>query len=150
MLWGEVIPLSKDVIITLIMETEEKTKKVLVVEDEGLLRELLAEKMRLEGFDVLEAMDGEKGLQLALEEEPDLVLLDLLMPGMGGMEVLKHMREDARTRSTPVIILSNLSGKENIAEGAEYGAVEYLVKSNFTLDDIVVKIKEIGRLRMWW
>ncbi len=132
------------------MEREEEKKKILVVEDEGLLRELLAEKMRFEGFEVFEAVDGEQGLKITFEEKPDLVLLDLLMPGMGGMEVLRCMREDERTRGTPVIILSNLSGKENIAEGAEYGAVEYLVKSNFTLDDIVAKIKEIGRLRMWW
>ncbi|MCK5027006.1 MAG: response regulator, partial [Candidatus Pacebacteria bacterium] len=126
------------------MEEEEKKKKVLVVEDEGLLRELLSEKMRLEGFEVFEAIDGEQGFEIALEEKPDLVLLDLLMPGIGGMEVLRRMRDDESTRSTPVIILSNLSGKEKIAEGAEYGAVEYLVKSNFTLEDIVTKIKEIG------
>ena len=95
-------------------------------------------------------MDGDEGLDIALREFPDLILLDLLMPRMGGMEVLQRLREDEKGRSIPVIILSNLSGQEKIAEGAEQGAVEYLVKSNFSLDDVIAKIKEIGKLRMWW
>ena len=132
------------------MEESEKKRVILIIEDEGLLRELLVEKMRLEGFGTLEASDGDVGLEIALREQPDMILLDILMPKMGGMEVLKRLREDEQGRSIPVIILSNLSGKENIAEGAERGAVEYLIKSNFGLEEIVAKIKEIGRLRMWW
>jgi DNA-binding response OmpR family regulator len=132
------------------MEQTNKERTILIVEDEGLLRELLVEKMTIEGFRALSASDGEKGLAIALEEQPDLVILDLLMPGMGGMEVLQHLREDDRGRDMPVIILSNLSGKEDIVEGAKRGAVEYLVKSNFDLDDIVAKVKEIGKLRMQW
>ncbi len=132
------------------MEDDTKKRTILIVEDEGLLRELLVEKMRLEGFNTFEASDGDVGLEIALCEQPDMILLDLLMPKMGGMEVLKRLREDERGRSIPVIILSNLSEKENIAEGAERGAVEYLVKANFGLEEIVAKIKEIGRLRMWW
>ena len=132
------------------MTTEEKTHTILVVEDEGLLRELMSEKLRIEGFNTLEAADGDEGLEIALRERPDLIVLDLLMPKMGGMEVLKKLREDDRGRGIPVIIVSNLSGKENIAEGAEKGAVEYLIKANFSLDEIVDKIKEMGKLRMQW
>jgi len=129
---------------------EEPKRTILVVEDEGLLRELMAEKLRFEGFNTIEASDGDEGLAVALKEHPDLIVLDLLMPKMGGMEVLRHLREDEYGRSIPVIIVSNLSGKEDIAEGAEKGAVEYLIKANFSLDEIVDKIKEMGRLRMQW
>jgi DNA-binding response OmpR family regulator len=128
----------------------EKKRKILIVEDEGLLRELMAEKLQLEGFDTIEAADGDEGLNVALKEHPDLIVLDLLMPKMGGMEVLRRLREDDYGRSIPVIIVSNLSGKEDITEGAEKGAVEYLIKANFSLDEIVDKIKEMGRLRMQW
>jgi len=129
---------------------EEPKRTILVVEDEGLLRELMAEKLRFEGFNTIEASDGDEGLAVALKEHPDLIVLDLLMPKMGGMEVLRHLREDEYGRGIPVIIVSNLSGKEDIAEGAEKGAVEYLIKANFSLDEIVDKIKEMGRLRMRW
>lgn len=129
---------------------EESKRTILVVEDEGLLRELMAEKLRFEGFNTIEASDGDEGLAVALKEHPDLIVLDLLMPKMGGMEVLRHLREDEYGRGIPVIIVSNLSGKEDIAEGAEKGAVEYLIKANFSLDEIVDKIKEMGRLRMRW
>ncbi|MCK5027160.1 MAG: response regulator [Candidatus Pacebacteria bacterium] len=130
--------------------SEEKKRTVLIVEDEGLLRELMAEKLQIEGFNTLEATDGDEGLEVALKELPDLIVLDLLMPKMGGMEVLRKLREDDRGRGIPVIIVSNLSGKENIAEGAGLGAVEYLIKANFSLDEIVDKIKEMGKLRMQW
>jgi DNA-binding response OmpR family regulator len=132
------------------MDQTDKKHTILVVEDEGLLRELLVEKMTLEGFETFSASDGQTGLDIALQKQPDMVLLDLLMPNMGGMEVLQHLREDERGRGIPVIILSNLSNKESVVEGAERGAVEYLVKSNFSLDDIAAKVKEIGRLRMQW
>ena len=125
-------------------------RTVLIVEDEGLLRELMSEKLQLEGFNTLEAMDGEEGLAMAIEKHPDLIILDLLMPKMGGMEVLRKLREDDYGRSIPVIIVSNLSSQENIAEGAEKGAVEYLIKANFSLEEIINKIKEMGRLRMQW
>ena len=130
--------------------TEEKKRTILIIEDEGLLRELMAEKLQLEGFDTLEAADGDEGLKIALKEHPDLIVLDLLMPKMGGMEVLRRLREDDNGRGIPVIIVSNLSGKEDIVEGAEKGAVEYLIKANFSLDEIVDKIKEMGKLRMQW
>lgn len=129
---------------------EEKKRTILIVEDEGLLRELMAEKLHIEGFNTLEAADGDEGLEVALREHPDLIVLDLLMPKMGGMEVLRRLREDDQGRGIPVIIVSNLSSKEDIAEGAEKGAVEYLIKANFSLDEIVDKIKEMGRLRMQW
>ena len=132
------------------MDEGIKKRTILIIEDEGLLRELLVEKMQIEGFNTLDAPDGDIGLEIALREQPDMILLDLLMPKVGGMEVLKILREDERGRSIPVIILSNLSEKEVIAEGAERGAVEYLVKSNFGLEEIVAKVKEVGKLRMWW
>jgi CheY-like chemotaxis protein len=132
------------------MVDPEKKYTILVVEDEGLLRELLVEKMNIEGFQTLEANDGDIGLEIALDKKPDLILLDMLMPRMSGMEMLKRLRADERGRSLPVIVLSNLNEKESVAESAEQGVVEYLIKSNFSLEDIIVKIREIGRLRGWW
>jgi CheY-like chemotaxis protein len=128
----------------------DKKYTILVVEDEGLLRELLVEKMNIEGFETLEANDGDIGLEIALDKKPDMILLDMLMPRMSGMEMLKRLRADERGRSIPVIVLSNLNEKESVAESAEQGVIEYLIKSNFSLEDIVVKIREIGHLRGWW
>ncbi|MFH0874281.1 MAG: response regulator [Candidatus Komeilibacteria bacterium] len=120
-----------------------KTKKILITEDETLLRNALGEKLRLEGFEVLAAENGQKGLELALAEHPDLILLDIIMPVMDGLTMLKQLRQDAWGKTAPVILLTNLTANDNIMpEVIEQQPAFYLVKTDWTLDKVVEKIKE--------
>lgn len=135
--------LSKDTM----SETDEKEmkssgRKILVVEDETDLREALREALTAEGFEVLEAKDGTAALKFAFEEKPDLILLDLMLPYMSGHEVLKKLREDKWGRYAKVIVLSALEDIDTVSEVLEYGAHEYLVKSDWKLEDIVKRVKE--------
>lgn len=116
-------------------------KKILIVEDDKFLRELIARKVIKEGFNVSEAIDGEEGIKKIKEEKPDMVLLDLILPGIDGFEVLSRMKEDPALSSIPVIILSNLGQKEDIEKGLKLGAVDYLIKAHFTPGEIIEKIK---------
>ena len=95
----------------------------------------------MEGFEVSLASDGEKGLKLIKEKNPDLVLLDIIMPKMDGFEVLKQIKADKKTKSIPVILLTNLSQKDEVKKGLELGAVDYLIKAHFMPSEVVKKIK---------
>jgi Response regulators consisting of a CheY-like receiver domain and a winged-helix DNA-binding domain len=117
--------------------------KILIVEDDKFLRELIAKKLKNEGFDVVEAVDGEEGLKKIKEERPDLVLLDLILPGIDGFEVLARVKEDPNLAQIPVIILSNLGQREEVERGLKLGARDYLIKAHFTPGEIVEKIKNI-------
>jgi DNA-binding response OmpR family regulator len=119
--------------------------KILIVEDDRFLRELIARKLRNEGYEVLEAVDGEEGLKRIKEEKPDLVLLDLILPGIDGFEVLAKAKEDPDTAQIPVIILSNLGQREEVEKGLKLGAIDYLIKAHFTPGEIIEKIKNILR-----
>lgn len=119
------------------------SKTVLIVEDDKFLRELIARKLLQEGYSVLEAIDGEEGLKKTKEEKPDLVLLDLILPGIDGFEVLARVKADSATSKIPVIILSNLGQKEDTERGFAGGAVDYLVKAHLTPGEIIEKIKSI-------
>jgi DNA-binding response OmpR family regulator len=119
--------------------------KILIVEDDRFLRELIARKLKNEGYEVLEAVDGEEGLKRIKEEKPDLVLLDLILPGIDGFEVLAKAKEDPDTAQIPVIILSNLGQREEIEKGMKLGAIDYLIKAHFTPGEIIEKIKNILR-----
>jgi len=116
-------------------------KKILVIEDEPILSKALGDNLAQEGFEVLRALDGEEGLNLALSEHPDLILLDILLPKMDGLTLLDKIREDSWGKSVPVIILSNLSGPAYVAEAIE-NVNEYLVKVDWKIEDIIKKIKE--------
>jgi len=116
-------------------------KRILVIEDDKFLRELIAKKLIKEGYETSEAVDGEEGIKKIKEEKPDLILLDLILPGIDGFEVLSRMREDSTTNSIPVIILSNLGQKEDVEKGLKLGAVDYLIKAHFTPGEIIEKIK---------
>ncbi|MBT3690297.1 response regulator [bacterium] len=117
-------------------------KKVLVVEDERTLRDALVKKLSKEEFTVLSAKDGKEGLDTALAEHPDLILLDILMPKMNGIEVLQKLREDEWGAKAKVIVLTVLNDQKKILEALEKGAYEYLVKSDWKLEDIVERVKE--------
>jgi DNA-binding response OmpR family regulator len=119
--------------------------KILIVEDDRFLRELIARKLKNEGYEVSEAVDGEEGLKRIKEEKPDLILLDLILPGIDGFEVLVKAKEDPTTAQIPVIILSNLGQREEIEKGLKLGAIDYLIKAHFTPGEIIEKIKNLLR-----
>jgi len=116
-------------------------KKILIIEDDKFLRELIAKKLTEEGFETTEAIDGEEGIKKIKEEKPDLVLLDLILPEIDGFEVLSRIKEDPAIASIPIIILSNLGQREDIEKGMKLGAVDYLIKAHFTPGEIIEKIK---------
>ena len=118
-------------------------KKVLIVEDDEFLRSLNAKRLETEGFKVVIAVDGQSALDLIPKEMPNLIFLDLLLPGIDGFEVLKKIKADAKTKDIPVVVFSNLGQKEDIEKAHNLGAQDFLIKANFTLDDVVTKIKEI-------
>ncbi len=118
-------------------------KKILIVEDDKFLRELIARKLRNEGYEVLEAVDGEEGLKKIKEIKPDLILLDLILPGIDGFEVLAKKKEDPQIEKIPVMLLSNLGQREDVERGLRLGAVDYLVKANFTPQEIIEKVKNL-------
>lgn len=115
---------------------------ILLVEDEQSLREVIAEKLQHEGFAVAEAGNGQEGLDVALARHPNLILLDIVMPVMNGLEMLKKLREDEWGGHVPVILLTNVNDVGKEFESMEMGAFGYLVKSNWKIDDIITKIKE--------
>jgi DNA-binding response OmpR family regulator len=115
--------------------------KILIIEDDRFLRELMVRKLKMENLEVVEAEDGAEGLKKIKEEKPDLVLLDLILPEMDGFEVLEQKRKDEEIKDIPVIILSNLGQKEEIDRGLQLGAKDYLVKAHFSPSEIVEKIK---------
>ena len=122
-----------------------KKNTVLIVEDEIDLRELLKEKLNSKGFDVLEADNGKVGLDVAFSRHPDVILLDLVMPVMDGISMLKELRRDKWGKNATVIILSNLSEPEKMNESMEENAYGYLVKSNWEQDDVVALIRGASR-----
>jgi DNA-binding response OmpR family regulator len=119
----------------------ENKKKILIVEDETSLRNALRDKLMLEGFIVLEAKNGEEGLDVALRDHPDLILLDIIMPKMDGLTMLKKLREDVWGKNTKVILLTNLSDNEKVSEALLQGSYDYLVKSDWKIGDVVAKIR---------
>ena len=117
-------------------------KKILIVEDEPSLLKVLASKFEKESFEVLEARDGVEGLKVAKEKHPDLILLDIVMPKMDGMSMLRKLREDQWGADVPVILLTNLNETEKISEGAAEKVFDYLVKTDWHIDDVVKKVRE--------
>ena len=117
-------------------------KKILFIEDESALQDTLGGVLRKEGYNVISALDGEIGLKLAKEENPDLILLDLILPKMDGFEVLKELNKGEGTKDIPVIILTNLERTQDISKALELGAKTYLVKANYTLKEVVEKVKK--------
>ena len=118
--------------------------KILIVEDDKFLRELMVRKLISEhSFEVLSAMDGESGLKAMKDQKPDLVLLDLILPGISGFDVLEKIKEEQCLTGMPVIILSNLGQQDDVEKGMKLGAIDYMVKAHFTPNEILVKIKQV-------
>ena len=112
-----------------------------MIEDEKEVLELYKLKLTLDDYDVITATSGKEGLEKAFKENPDLIYLDIKMPEMDGFEVLQRLRSEEATKTTPVVILSNFDEQEMIEKGLTLGANEYLIKSQFTPEDISSKVK---------
>ncbi len=123
--------------------SDKKMQKILFIEDESALQRTLGKKLELAGYTIIEAMDGEKGIELAKSEKPDLILLDLILPKKNGFDVLKEIRSFEKTKNIPVIILTNLDGTKEVEKALEFGATTYLVKINYSLEDVIEKIGKI-------
>ena len=117
-------------------------KKILFVEDESALQKTFSDIFIQEGYKVISALDGEKGLNLAKTEKPDLILLDLVLPKMHGFEVLKSLKEDEKTQDIPIIVLTNLESMEDVEKALELGATTYLVKASYSLEEVIDKVKK--------
>jgi DNA-binding response OmpR family regulator len=115
-------------------------KKILIVEDDSVLSWVLIKKFKKEGFDVLRAKNGEEGLDVALKEHPDLILLDIIMPKMDGITVLKKLRVHQWGSSVPVILLTNLSSVA-VDQEVQDDVSEYLVKADWDIGEVVKKVR---------
>ncbi len=116
--------------------------RLLIVEDDKSIRDLYTIKLEKCGFEVLGAEDGGQGLEMAMKELPDIILLDVMMPVMNGFEVLKRLRKNPDTMETPVIILSNFGEIDQMTNGFTAGATDYLIKAEHTPSDVVEIVNE--------
>ncbi|MDD3284988.1 MAG: response regulator [Patescibacteria group bacterium] len=121
----------------------DKKTKVLIVEDETMLVNMYIAKFEKEGFETVQAENGKKGIEVAREEKPDIILLDIIMPEMDGFMVLKELKSTPETKNIPIIMLTNLGQEEDVEKGNKLGAIGYLVKANLTPSQVVDKVKEV-------
>lgn len=117
--------------------------KVLLIEDDAFLLSMYTTKFEIENFFVVVADDGEKGLRQAREHNPDIILLDIMMPKMNGFEVLAELKKDESVKDIPVILLTNLNQKDEIEKGFAMGAKDFLIKAHLMPSEVVDKIKKI-------
>lgn len=117
-------------------------KTVLIVEDEQSMQRALKNKLEHAGYAVSAANDGEKAIDALRSTRPDLVLLDLIMPKLDGISVLRQMKADDALRAVPVVILTNLSSGDKVAEAMQLGTFDFLVKANYSLDDVLKKVND--------
>ncbi len=121
--------------------TSSKLPKILIIEDDAFLRDLATNKLKREGFAVFGVSDSIKGFETLKKESIDLILLDIILPGIDGFEILRRVKTDENFKHIPVILLSNLGQKSDIDRGLSLGAAGYMVKAHHTLDEIIEKIK---------
>ena len=125
------------------MNTNNPKGAILIIEDDEFLRALTAKRLEKEGFKINVVVDGDNAVNTALEQKPNLILLDLLLPGIDGFEVLRRLKANEALKSTPVIVFSNLGQREDIEKAEKLGADDFMIKANFTLDDVVGKINSV-------
>lgn len=119
---------------------DPSTKKVLVVDDEDSIREIYRRELQTHGYQVAVAADGEEGLLKSGEDTPDIILLDIMLPKMSGIDVLKALKENQLTKNIPVLLLTNLGEETIIKEGFELGADGYLLKVSYTPAQVVEEV----------
>ena len=117
-------------------------KKILIIEDEISLLKVLSKKFEEEKFTILKARNGQEGLAMALREHPNLILLDIIMPKMDGMTMLNILRQDKWGKNVPVILLTNLSDAKKVETARSQGVYDYLVKSDWKLEDVICLAKK--------
>jgi DNA-binding response OmpR family regulator len=115
--------------------------KILFIEDESALQKAFGDILSSAGYELKSALDGEAGLRMAESEKPDLILLDLTLPKLNGFEVLEKLKNNPKTKKIPVIILTNLESMEGVDKAIELGAMTYLVKAQYKLEEIIEKVK---------
>ncbi len=120
-----------------------KQYKILIVDDELPLLKILVEKFTREGFDVVQAHNGEEGLEVAKKETPDIALLDVMMPKLDGLAMLEILRKEAWGKNLPVIMLTNLSDPKKVGIAMASGAYNYLVKTDWHINDVVEKVRSM-------
>lgn len=126
----------------MVMTTTDKKPAVLVIEDEEVLRHLLVLSLRGEGYTVLEAANGKAGSEQALKYHPRLVLLDIVMPTMNGIDMLKFLRRDAWGKTADIMLLTNLDDIDDLEKAKTYGVTDYLVKSDWSLEELVRQVQQ--------
>lgn len=123
--------------------TEEKTnKKILMIEDERIIVDLLKRKLEKEGYQVSVGRDGVEGLEKMREDKPELILLDIVMPRMGGLEVMEKMREDDELKDIPIVVISNSGQPIELDRAKKLGAKDWLVKTEFDPQEVIRKVKK--------
>jgi DNA-binding response OmpR family regulator len=118
-------------------------KKILIIEDDAFLKTIESSKFTKEGFAVASAMTLEEIDAVMTEGKPDIILLDLMLPNIDGFEILEKLKREDATKAIPVIVFSNLSSEIDRKKVTDAGAAELMIKSNFTLDEVVEKIKTL-------
>jgi CheY-like chemotaxis protein len=117
--------------------------KLLITEDDPLMSRMYQKIFTFEGFEVVMAADGQEGLDKAREEMPTLILLDVMMPKLNGLQVLEKLKADPATKSIPVIMLTNLAGQQDAETAISKGAIKYIVKSEYDPKQVADMVKEI-------
>jgi DNA-binding response OmpR family regulator len=120
-------------------------KKILIIEDDAFLKNMESSKFTHEGYDVATAMTQPEIDAALAKGTPDIVLLDMMLPGLDSMVVLKALKADAKTAKTPVIVFSNVAEDAEMKKALDSGANDYMVKANFTLDEVIEKIKTLTK-----
>jgi DNA-binding response OmpR family regulator len=119
----------------------DKRYKILIVEDDQSLSEVLKDRFENEGFDVFVAKDGAEGLIMALDKKPDVILLDILMPKLDGLSMLKKLRTYEQGKNIRVIVTTNVNDSKEVHEALALGARDFLVKSDWVLADLVDSVR---------
>jgi len=125
-----------------VAESSAARKKILMIEDDIFLRKVYRDKFESEGFIFIEATNGEEGTNKVLSENPDLLILDLILPKRNGFDVLEDLKTRPETKHIPVIVLSNLGQEVDVQSALKLGADDYLIKTEVSLSGVVEKVKK--------
>lgn len=118
-------------------------KKILWVEDDAFLSEIISRRLSKQNYVLIHTKDGETALSMVEKEKPDIILLDILLPGINGFDLLEKFKTNPTTKDIPVVLISNLSQQSDIERGLSLGAERFLVKATVSLDEITAQIKEV-------
>lgn len=117
-------------------------KKILLIEDDPFLSSLLGNRLKKEGFEIVNVKNGTDAVKTLKADNVNLVLLDIILPGKSGFEVLEEIKSDPQIPKIPIIVVSNLGQEEDINHGKELGAIEYIVKAKISIDDLINKVRD--------